>query len=84
MAQTRTRKDKERAKKIRSQEAAQEESPSNTFSLAQTQSMRQESRSSSLLKVDQQYILKDLVKTIVISSILLIVVIGIYFYLRYN
>lgn len=39
---------------------------------------------SSLLRIDSKYIVRDLIKTLLISGILFTLLIGIYFYLGYN
>lgn len=87
MAQHRTRKDKEKAQKIRLKDIEKDgttASFSNTYSFSSQESANSEDRSNTLLKIDSKYIVKDLFKTVTISSLLLMVVIGIYFYLRYN
>lgn len=89
MPQLRTRKDKERARQVRLKDVVpvkSSEQQTDTYSYSSSQVSKNNFNKSvtSLLKVDQGYILKDLLKTVTISLSLLMVVIGIYFYLRYN
>ena len=88
MGQHRTRKEKERAEIARLKHPSESEAlpangPSYTFSSSDTRKPVS-GGADNLLKIDQKYIIKDLWKTVIISSILLVIVIGIYFYLRYN
>jgi hypothetical protein len=88
MGQHRTRKEKERAEQARLKHVPltdQIEGNSSGYVYTDdTTGVKSHQPSTSLLKVDQRYILKDLIKTVSISSFLLLIVIGIYFYLRYN
>ncbi|MDQ5951704.1 MAG: hypothetical protein QG639_985 [Patescibacteria group bacterium] len=84
MGQHRTKKEKEKAEKIRLKEIQRDVSSGSEGSYQYASEDIERPYSGSLLKVDSQYIVKDLIKTIVISGCLLCVVIGIYFYLRYN
>lgn len=87
MAQVRTRKEKEKAQQLRLKEVEKDADGAvvqKSYSYSSTTQKNTASAGESLLRVDSRYILKDLIKTITISSILLCVVIGIYFHLRYN
>lgn len=87
MAQHRTRKEKEKTNqaRLRQPAAGQQTTQAALYSYSGDKlGAASQTPSQTLLKVDQGYILKDLMKTVSISSLLLLVVIGIYFYLRYN
>lgn len=86
MGQHRTRREKERAEiaRLKNNDNPVPEAKSGlTYSYKAT-APSLGGAADSLLKVDQKYIVKDLLKTLIISSILFFIVIGIYFYLRYN
>lgn len=86
MGQHRTRREKEKAELARLKQTNPSVPPSKAGVTYTYQAVLPSTAkaSDSLLKVDKKYITKDLIKTLIISSILLLVVIGIYFYLRYN
>lgn len=85
MGQHRTKKEKERAQQIRLKEIERESAvPSDEGNYRYVSQAPSSAKPDSLLKVDSKYIVRDLIKTVTISLFLLCVVIGIYFYLRYN
>lgn len=85
MGQHRTKKEKERAQQIRLKEIERESTvPIDEGSYRYVSTVSPSAKADTLLKVDSKYILRDLIKTVTISCFLLCVVIGIYFYLRYN
>lgn len=89
MPQLRTRKEKDRARISRFKEISasgeiEKVEGSYKYTGAAPENNSTTRANAVLLKVDKQYIFKDLLKTVSISCLLLLVVIGIYFYLRYN
>ena len=88
MGQHRTRKEKEKAEQSRLKQIPLtdqiESGPASYLYKDENAGAKARHTTTPLLKVDQRYILKDLIKTVSISSLLLLIVIGIYFYLRYN
>lgn len=84
MPERRTRKAKERSSFSRALAASQSK-PENSSGLSYSFSSTTDARfNRDLLRVDKQFIIRDLIKTIVISFTLMAILIGIYFYVRYN
>lgn len=87
MAKKRTLKDKVQAASKRSKTPQTDTTGGENmlYSLVDdSSSSKVKTSSPSLLRIDQTYIKKDLLKTVVISVILFCLLIGIYFYLSYN
>jgi hypothetical protein len=88
MAKKRTFKEKQHAQITRQHAAPSapiEDSTGVSYSLSNDASTKKSNiYSSQLLRIDSKYIVRDLVKTLLISAVLFTLLIGIYFYLGYN
>lgn len=85
MAKKRTFKEKQHAQTIRQKNTAMEVPPGLSYSLSDHDATKKSAVASSrLLKIDSKYIVRDLLKTLLISGVLFTLLIGIYFYLGYN